>query len=72
MGFISPQIVIDARKHGVDVRPVDVNESGWDHQLEEKAGTFFALRLGFRQVKASGRRIWKTAAGKKRALHQNG
>lgn len=52
MGFYQPaQIVIDARKHGVDVRPVDVNESGWDHQLEEKSGNFFALRLGFRQVK---------------------
>ncbi len=52
MGFYQPaQIVIDARKHGVEVRPVDVNLSCWDNKLEEKSGTYYALRLGFRQVK---------------------
>jgi error-prone DNA polymerase len=52
MGFYQPaQIVIDARKHGVQVRPVDVNYSLWDNILEEKAGNYCALRLGFRQVK---------------------
>ena len=52
MGFYQPaQIVIDAQKHGVEVRPVDVNYSLWDNLLEEKSGKYFALRLGFRQVK---------------------
>lgn len=52
MGFYQPaQIVIDAQKHGVQVRPVDVNISFWDNSLEEKAGKYHALRLGFRQVK---------------------
>jgi len=52
MGFYQPaQLVIDARKHGVEVRPVDINHSNWDNTLEEKAGKFCALRLGFRQVK---------------------
>jgi error-prone DNA polymerase len=52
MGFYQPaQIVIDAKRHGVQVRPVDVNLSGWDNLLEEKAGKYHALRLGFRQVK---------------------
>lgn len=52
MGFYQPaQIVIDARKHGVEVRPVDINYSSWDNKLEEKAGRYFAMRLGFRQVK---------------------
>jgi error-prone DNA polymerase len=52
MGFYQPaQIVIDARKHGVDVRPVDINYSTWDNLLEERSGKYFALRLGFRQVK---------------------
>ncbi|HTJ13308.1 MAG TPA: error-prone DNA polymerase [Dinghuibacter sp.] len=47
MGFYQPaQIVIDARKHGVTVLPVDVNLSDWDHTLEGKG----ILRLGFRQV----------------------
>ncbi|HEY9259091.1 error-prone DNA polymerase [Chitinophaga sp.] len=52
MGFYHPaQIVIDARNHGVEVRPVDINLSLWDNKLEEKSGKYHALRLGFRQVK---------------------
>lgn len=51
MGFYQPaQLVIDARKHGVEVRPVDINYSLWDNILEEKTGNYHALRLGFRQV----------------------
>ena len=52
MGFYQPaQIIIDAQKHGVDVRPVDINHSHWDNLLEEKSGQHGVLRLGFRQVK---------------------
>ncbi len=57
MGFYQPaQIVIDARNHGVEVRPVDINHSIWDNKLEaslEHTGTgkYCAMRLGFRQVK---------------------
>jgi error-prone DNA polymerase len=52
MGFYQPaQIVIDAQKHGVEVRPVDINYSSWNNTLEEKSGKYHALRLGFRQVK---------------------
>ena len=51
-GFYQPsKIVQHAQRHGVVVRPVDVNASGWDHQLEEKCGKYFAVRLGFRQIK---------------------
>jgi error-prone DNA polymerase len=56
MGFYAPaQIVRDAREHGVEVRPVDVNASHWDCTLEAgetgENGAAAALRLGFRQVK---------------------
>jgi len=52
MGFYQPaQIIIDAQKHGVDVRPVDINDSNWDNRLEARSGKPCALRLGFRQVK---------------------
>ncbi|WP_129715801.1 error-prone DNA polymerase [Pedobacter sp. SYP-B3415] len=52
MGFYQPaQIVIDARKHGVEVRAADVNHSGWDNHLEEFSGKYRAIRLGFRQIK---------------------
>ncbi len=52
MGFYQPaQIIIDAKKHGVEVKPVDINYSDWDNTLEEKSGKYCVLRLGFRQVK---------------------
>jgi error-prone DNA polymerase len=35
MGFYAPaQIVRDAQEHGVEVRPIDVNDSSWDNELE--------------------------------------
>ncbi|MCP4328148.1 MAG: error-prone DNA polymerase [Alphaproteobacteria bacterium] len=52
MGFYAPaQIVRDARDHGVEVRPADVNISTWDHSLEPAHEGSMALRLGLRQVK---------------------
>ncbi|ANL38264.1 MULTISPECIES: error-prone DNA polymerase [Rhizobium] len=53
MGFYAPaQIVIDARKHGVEVRPVCINRSRWDCTLEEVEGTDrHAVRLGTRLVR---------------------
>jgi error-prone DNA polymerase len=54
MGFYAPaQLVRDARDHGVEVRPVDVNASAWDNTLERMEGddVRHALRLGFRQIK---------------------
>ncbi|MBJ7501328.1 MAG: error-prone DNA polymerase [Sphingopyxis sp.] len=51
MGFYAPaQLVRDAREHGVEVRAVDVNASGWDNSLERTGDGSLALRLGFRQV----------------------
>jgi DNA polymerase III alpha subunit len=38
MGFYQPaQLVIDARNHGVEVRPVDVNYSAWDKPTGRKS-----------------------------------
>ena len=63
MGFYQPaQIVIDAQKHGVEVREVDINYSDWDNLLETSPQPLSkglkipskakcAMRLGFRQVK---------------------
>lgn len=46
MGFYAPsQLVQDARKHDVEVRPMDVNRSEWDCTLERGA-----IRLGFRLI----------------------
>jgi error-prone DNA polymerase len=53
MGFYAPaQLVRDARQHGVEVRPVDVNASRWDCTLEAIDGADrHAVRLGLRMVR---------------------
>ncbi len=50
MGFYAPaQLVADARRHGVEVRPVDVTKSEWDCTLEA-ASRQPSLRLGLRMI----------------------
>src|SRR4029079_13556283 len=52
MGFYAPaQLVGDSRKHGIEVRGVDVNQSCGDCTIEERA-----LRLGLRLVRGLARR----------------
>jgi len=49
MGFYRPaQLIHDAQRHGVEVRPVDVRFSYWDSSLE---GDGPAIRIGLRQIK---------------------
>ncbi|WP_281174719.1 error-prone DNA polymerase [Marinobacterium jannaschii] len=64
MGFYSPsQLLQDARRHGVEVRPVCINRSHWEHSLEpapvacDRAprNPRSVLRLGFRLVKGLSR-----------------
>jgi error-prone DNA polymerase len=62
MGFYGPaQLVRDARAHGVEVRPVDVQESSYESTLERGEDGEPALRLGMRMVKslseAGGERV---------------
>jgi error-prone DNA polymerase len=50
MGFYAPaQLVRDAKEHGVEVRPIDVNRSHWDCTIEDGA-----LRLGMRLAAGIG------------------
>ena len=54
MGFYQPaQLVRDAREHGVEVRPPDINFSDWDCTLEpasDGSAQRCAVRLGLRLV----------------------
>jgi error-prone DNA polymerase len=51
MGFYAPaQIVGDARHNDVEVREIDVSFSHAQNMLEEKSGSYHAVRLGFRQI----------------------
>ncbi|HHN1279911.1 error-prone DNA polymerase [Pseudomonas putida] len=65
MGFYSPdQVLQDARRHGIEVRPVDVRYSGWDCSLEPCSKEQPAIRLGLRMIRGLSegvaRRIEKT------------
>ena len=55
MGFYSPsQLVAEAKRSGIQVRPVDVGHSTWDSTLEpdpQNRQGHHALRLGLRLVK---------------------
>ncbi len=52
MGFYSAsQLIQDAQRHGIEVRPVDVQHSDWDCTLEDIERPQAAVRLGMRQIK---------------------
>ncbi|MGB5629541.1 MAG: error-prone DNA polymerase [Woeseiaceae bacterium] len=62
MGFYSAsQLVQDVQRHGVAIRPVDINRSDWDCSLEADEAGAATLRLGLRMVKGlseeAGQRI---------------
>jgi len=51
MGFYSPdQILQDARRHQIEIRPVDVRYSEWDCSLEPCTADL-AIRLGLRMIR---------------------
>ncbi|HEV2682751.1 MAG TPA: error-prone DNA polymerase [Rhodanobacter sp.] len=52
MGFYAPsQIVQDARRHNIDVFPIDVQCSDWDNTLITREEEPPAIQLGLRQVR---------------------
>lgn len=53
MGFYSiATIVEDAKRMGVEIRPVDAQRSQWDCTLEQTGPATFAIRMGLRFVKS--------------------
>ncbi|BCL76062.1 error-prone DNA polymerase [Jeongeupia sp. HS-3] len=58
MGFYTAsQLIQDARRHGIEIRPIDVQYSDWDCTLEERGQPQPAVRLGLRLVKGLGAEI---------------
>ncbi|MGO3983926.1 error-prone DNA polymerase [Pseudomonas sp. SAS7] len=67
MGFYSPdQLLQEARRQGIEVRPVDVCHSEWDCTLEPDAEGTLAIRMGLRLVRglaeADARRLEQARA----------
>jgi error-prone DNA polymerase len=52
MGFYTPAVLVkDAQRHGLRVKSIDVQRSGWDCELEPEEDGSLSLRLGLRYVK---------------------
>jgi error-prone DNA polymerase len=52
MGFYSPAVLIkDAQRHGLRVRPMDVQRSDWLCTLEQERDGLLSLRIGFNYAK---------------------
>ncbi|WDY60127.1 error-prone DNA polymerase [Pseudomonas sp. PSKL.D1] len=67
MGFYSPdQLLQEARRQGIEVRPVDVFHSEWDCTLEPEPGGVLAIRMGLRLIRglaeADARRLEQARA----------
>ncbi|RZA09541.1 MAG: DNA polymerase III subunit alpha, partial [Moraxellaceae bacterium] len=58
MGFYSPsQLIQDARRHHINILPVDINRSYYEHTLEKEntndnSNNYLGIRLGFCEVKS--------------------
>jgi error-prone DNA polymerase len=52
MGFYAPaQLIRDAREHGVEIQPIDVNRSQWETTLEPvENASWHAVRIGMHMV----------------------
>ncbi|NCT83776.1 MAG: error-prone DNA polymerase [Comamonadaceae bacterium] len=68
LGFYSPgQLIQDARRHDVEVRPIDVNHSDRDSTLEPREGLHQpAVRLGLRLVGGLGDEAARRIEGARR------
>jgi error-prone DNA polymerase len=57
MGFYSPATIVeDAKRRGVEIRPVDLRHSSWDCTLEAGRDSELSMRMGLRYIKGLGER----------------
>ncbi|MFO7632878.1 MAG: DNA polymerase III subunit alpha [Caldilinea sp.] len=60
MGFYPPEVLVgDARRHGVETLPPDIQRSGWRYTLERLDNRRWALRTGLHAVTEVGEVAWQ-------------
>jgi error-prone DNA polymerase len=58
MGFYPSEVIVnDAKRHGVQFLPPDINRSQWDYALEDGR-----IRVGLQRVQGLGERVWAAIA----------
>lgn len=69
MGFYSPAVLVkDAQRHGLRIKPIDIQVSDWPCTIEHEPDGSFSLRVGLRYAKGL-RREPAEAAVASRAQH---
>jgi len=64
MGFYSPAVLVkDAQRHGLRVKPIDVQVSEWACTMGQEADASLSLRLGLGYVKGLRRQSAEAIAG---------
>jgi error-prone DNA polymerase len=68
MGFYSPAVLVkDAQRHGLRVKPIDVQVSEWACTIEHEIDRSLSLRLGLGYVKGLRRQSAEAIAGSRAA-----
>ena len=68
MGFYPPEVLIgDARRHGVETLPPDIERSGWRYTLERQDNGRLALRTGLSAIAQVGEATWERIAAERTA-----
>jgi error-prone DNA polymerase len=68
MGFYSPAVLVkDAQRHGLRIKPIDVQISDWPCTVEHEADGTLAVRLGLGYVKSLTRANAEAIAASRRA-----
>jgi error-prone DNA polymerase len=67
MGFYSPAVLVkDAQRHGLRVKPIDVQRSDWLCTVEHEAGGTLSLRIGLRYAKSLPRQAGEAVVAARR------
>ncbi|MBK8049824.1 MAG: hypothetical protein IPK16_23585 [Anaerolineales bacterium] len=68
MGFYPAEVILgDARRHGVETLPPDINHSDWRYALVRVDNRHWALRTGFRTIADCGEHAWARLAAAREA-----
>lgn len=68
MGFYSTEVIInDAKRHGVELLPPNINRSDWNYMLERNAKQKLVVRTGFKAIKGIGTKAWEQISSARRS-----
>ena len=68
MGFYMPAVLVkDAQRHGLRVRPIDIQMSNWECTIEHDSDNELSLRLGLGYAKGLRQRSGESIVGARRS-----